>query len=440
MRPLYLFLRFALPYILLVFYKRRNAVGSSNKLNAQTIFACNHPSAFIDPLIIASLQVSIVNFMVRSDVFKTWLKPITWAAHMVPIYRAAEDGKESLKKNKGVFEGVHKTLFRKKSIIIFAEGYTDNVFIRSLKPIKKGPARIGFGAMEACDWKEDIKIQASCVNYSSPKNFRSDVLLSFGESIPLKEYEQEYKENPAQAITNLTRRIAKEMQDNLTYIEDKDLADFLENLLILSRRGMNHENHEIGLTVKEKFNYSRSLSQKINEEYTDSSKGWQELKTESDQYFSDIKEVDIWDKEVNSFGKKGAKKTSRWGFLLFLTFPLFLLGCVHALVPYLLVKTIVEKIFKRPVFWSGVKMLLGSAVFTLYNLPLIWLMYDYVYPSYTLSILYFFSIPALSFIFAYQWRDRLKTIIHFSKADNGLLGKFVIRRNELKAKMEKLGF
>lgn len=440
MRPIYLFLRFALPYILLVFYKRKNTVGSSKKLNAQTIFVCNHPSAFIDPLIIASLQVSIVYFMVRSDVFKPWLKPVTWASHMVPIYRAAEDGKDSLKKNERVFEAVQKTLFRKKSILIFAEGYTDNVFIRSLKPIKKGPARIGFGAMEACDWKEDIKIQASCVNYSSPKNFRSDVLLSFGEAISLKEYEKEYKENPAQTITNLTRRIAKEMQDNLTYIEDKDLAEFLENLLILSRRGMNHDNHEFGLTVIDKFNYSRLLSQKINEEYLDVSKGWQELKTESDQYFADLKKVDIWDKEVNKFDKKETRKSPLWWFLLFVSLPLFLLGCVHALAPYLMVKTFVEKIFKRPVFWSGVKMFLGSVVFTLYNLPLIWLMYEYVYPSYLLSIVYFLSIPALSFVFAYQWRVRLKSIIHFGKADNDMLTKFVVRRKELIAKMEKLGF
>jgi glycerol-3-phosphate O-acyltransferase / dihydroxyacetone phosphate acyltransferase len=439
MRPLYLFLRIALPYVLLVFYKRRFTIGSSNKINAQTIFVCNHPSAFQDPLIIASLQVSVVFFMVRSDVFKSWLKPITWAGHMVPIYRAAEDGKESLKKNKGIFEGVQKTLFRKKSIIIFAEGHTDNVFIRSLKPIKKGPARIGFGAMEACDWKEDIKVQACCVNYSSPSSFRSDVILSFGEPIHLQDYQKEYKDNPAAAITQVIRKVTKDMQDNLTYLDNKELADFLESLLILSRKGMNHENHDLRLKVKDKFNYSRGLSQRINAEFKEKEGDWFNLKQTTNEYFKEMKTAGIEEYQVYEFSKKNSKKNGTWWFAALLTFPLFILGCIHALIPYVIVKSFVEKTFKRSVFWSGVKMLMGSAVFSLYNLAFIWIIYGYIYPSYWVAILYYFSIPALSFIFAYQWKKKVHQLLKYKKIDATKLQYFSSWRDKILEKMNALG-
>src|SRR5690606_2819837 len=99
------------------------------------------------------------------DVFKKWLQPVTWASQMVPIFREAEDGADSHEKNRDSFKYLRNVLKNKKSLILFGEGYTDNTFIRSLKPLKKGPARIAFEAMEETDWKLDIKMQALGINY-----------------------------------------------------------------------------------------------------------------------------------------------------------------------------------------------------------------------------------------------------------------------------------
>ncbi|MBL7898646.1 MAG: 1-acyl-sn-glycerol-3-phosphate acyltransferase, partial [Crocinitomicaceae bacterium] len=90
--------------MLRVFYRRIRIVNTQKTFYAQTIFVCNHPSAFIDPLIIANFHKPIIHFMTRSDVFKPWLKPVTWACHMVPIYRMAEDGNDSAEKNIATFK------------------------------------------------------------------------------------------------------------------------------------------------------------------------------------------------------------------------------------------------------------------------------------------------------------------------------------------------
>lgn len=437
MRPLYLFLRITLPYIFTVYYKRRKTIGAQKKYYAQTIFVCNHPSAFIDPLIIASAQKPIMFFLVRSDIFKPWLTPVTWACQMAPIYRAAEDGKESHEKNKDVLKGVQKVLINKKSVIIFGEGYTDNTFIRSLKPIKKGAARMAFAAMEACDWNQDIKVQATCINYTAPGKFRSEMAVVLAEPIHLLEYKELYQENPAKANTELTRRITAEMQAHLTYIEDKNHAPFLEHLLMLSRKGMNHENNDPALSLEDKLFYSRDLAQRINKEYKDSEQ-WQKLKEGTDSYFEDQKKTKVAEKDVFIYSSKNGKNIGLNILLLILLLPALLVGIAHGLIPYLLVKLFVEKKFKRPVFWSGVKQLLGATVFTLYNLPIFYLFHEYVYPSYWLALVYFLVVPAISFVLAYNWYKRLKETIRIIKTDSTILSAFKERRDGLLEKMKAM--
>jgi hypothetical protein len=122
MRPLYLLLRFLLPHFFGLFYRKSRTLNAQKKFNAQTIFVSNHPSAFIDPLVAGNFQIPVIYFVTRGDIFKFWLRPITWASHMVPIFRMAEDGADSHLKNKESFRYLRKVLLRKKSLILFGEG------------------------------------------------------------------------------------------------------------------------------------------------------------------------------------------------------------------------------------------------------------------------------------------------------------------------------
>ncbi len=447
MRPVYLILRILLPYAFTIFFRRRNNIFSQRKLKAQTIFVSNHPSAFIDPLVAANSQWPIIFFMTRSDVFKKWLQPVTWASHMVPIYRADRDGAGTYEKNKKVFSGVAKVLKRKKSVILFGEGYTDDTFIRSLKPMKKGAARLGLGTMDSTDWEHDIKIQPIGLNYSDPSVFRSDTLLVCGDLIFLKDYEKAYKENPAKTVNDLTKDIGEGIKKNITYIEDKKLADFLEHILILSRRGMNAKEYNAGISMEQRYRYSQKVANTINENYSKEDPKWLDLKNETDQYFDELEKESFTETQVNDFHKAGNKKSLIENFL-FLTFlfPLFLVGLVHSLVPYLIVKTMVEKMFKRKVFWSGVKIMMGGLFFFLYNLPIFWILPKFLpadigrWPAYFICLAYFLIVPAFTFIWAYKWRSYMRDTLKLIKADKTKLKKYSDWREKLKAKLPDFGF
>jgi hypothetical protein len=363
-------------------------------------------------LVAGNYQFPVLYFVTRGDIFKTWLHPVTWASHMVPIFRKAEDGAGSHEKNKDSFRYLRKTLKRKKSLILFGEGYTDDVFIRSLKIIKKGPARIGFDTMVECDWNQDVKVQAIGLNYTHPKHFRSDVLVSMGDCIHLKNYKELYEESPSKAITKLTREIQNSMQDQITYVENKNLAPFVENILILSRKGMNHFHHDPTIALEKKYNYSKAVSTRVNETYSDEDPNWQGLKTKITDYFAKLKKLKINENWVHRYSEKGNKNVLISILSFFLLLPVTIIGLVHQLIPYFLIKSFVEKSFKRDVFWSGVKLLLGALISTLYNILIVYLFCKLCYyPNFWIVLAYFMSVPVISGTIAYvqikQFKDRL---------------------------------
>jgi len=143
MHPFYAIIYAVLSYTLRIFYPRRLTVNGPKERLGSTIYVSNHTASFMDPLVVARFAKPIVFFMTRSDVFTKTTTPFLTAVHMLPIYRQ-HDGEDTKKKNEEVFERCSTILKKGKNLLIFGEGFTDDVFIRRLKPVKKGAVRIGF--------------------------------------------------------------------------------------------------------------------------------------------------------------------------------------------------------------------------------------------------------------------------------------------------------
>lgn len=416
MRPLYFILKVTLFYSLNLYFRRVKKINQPKKFRDSIIYVSNHPSAFLDPLVVAEFNRPILHFMVRSDVFKWWLKPVTWMVHMLPIYRSI-DGINNLEKNEDVFRNAYKILKKKKSIIIFAEGFTDNVFIRSLKPLKKGPARIAFGAMEANNWDMDLKICCVGINYADPNVARSDLVINSSDFIHIKDYKELYEENPGKATLAVTRLIDKRLKDSITYVKNKEMAPLHENIMRLTKKGMNAVDFDASIPLEDRFYYSKNLALKMNE--LDGKEELEELKENVEDYFSELKKYPIKEKQVHQYVKKNKKRSTIDLLLLFVIgFPIFVVGLVHCFIPYKLTKKFVEKTFKRSVFWGGVKMMLGKAFIGLFNIPIVILLHIYVFQNHWISWPYYFIIPALTGLFAYQyvkWLKELKDRIQFNK-------------------------
>src|SRR5690554_1221769 len=436
MRPLYFLLKLVLKLLLWIYYPRFKMIRSPQKRFSRTIYMSNHASSFMDPLVVAGAQTPIVFFMTRSDIFVPWLKPILWAAHMLPIYRE-HDGEDTKKKNNEVFKKCGKVLKYGRSLLVFSEGFTDDVFIRRLKPVKKGAVRIGFLALEQNQWKQNIYIQGVGVNYSDPKVLGSDCLISNAAPICLNDFKDEYIKEPNKTIYELTLRLEQDMRDQITDVRNKNMAPFHEHIMRLTRKGMNVTDTDFSIALFDRWKYSKRLADWFNHTKVEENQELLSLKERLENYFETLTQKGAEETPLYKVISNQRKKAQDITYLIAL-FPVVLIGLALNYLPYLLIKRFVEKAMKREVFWSNVKMLVGAVAVGIYNFILL-LIFAKIFSLSFLALLFagLFIVP-LSAVVTINWNKTLKLHRKMNKVARTDLSHISIERDALLKEIKKL--
>jgi hypothetical protein len=192
------------------------------------------------------------------------------------------------------------------------------------------------------------------------------------------------------------------LKEQITHIEDKNMANFHENIMKLSRKGMNalHSNTKIPLVKR--WHYSQHLANWLNEQTAESIENLSHLKNEMESYFSLLRKLRMNENYVFELSQHHTLNRTKELILLVLLAPFSILGILHCGLPYILIKRFVEKSFKRRVFWGSVKLILGMIIMGLLNIPVLFLFYNFIYPSYLLAFLYY-ALIGLFGLAAYKW-------------------------------------
>lgn len=435
MRLLYLLVKIVSNYSLRLYFPRIEKINAPKKLFGRTIYVSNHPASFMDPILLGTLQRPIVFFMTRSDIFTPMMKPILWLTQMLPIYRQL-DGDGAVGKNAEVFKATSNVLKFGRNLLIFGEGFTDDVFIRRLKPMKKGPARIGFIALESMQWKKKVYISAIGINYGDPNYLRSDVVIANSERFCLNDYQAMYQENPNKAITEVTRRIEAMLKPLITHVENKDWAPFHEHVMQIRRNGLHPENTDLRISLKQRYRNSQQLADWLNQQDLEN-EDLVALKKHADTYFRLQKRLGLKEQFIYTLAKGQSLSVTKELLYLIGMFPFAFLGALHTLIPYVLIKRFTEKTFKRRVFWSSVKMMLGMLAMALFNWPIVSLLNTHLFHNGYLAWIYFFTIPLLG-LSAYIWKRQFIDYKAKHKLAAMDLKDFVQKRNDLEAKIDSL--
>ena len=403
MRLLYFLFYVVLNYTLRLYF-RKVKVKNKPKYFSSTIYVCNHPAAFMDPLVLSIFNRAIVFFMTRSDVFTAFTKPIFWTAHMIPIYRK-QDGVDTKAKNFEIFKKGSDILLGKRSLLIFSEGVTDDVFVRRLKPLKKGAVRIGFTALEACDWKQDIFLATVACNYSNPEKFQSDLYLKNSKKIRLNDFREAYESNSNKVIQELTVRLEQMLKDDMIHVDDLDSCEFTEQIMMLQRRGMpayKENNNGIELRWED--------AKKITEDFNERPDKYEPLRQNFTTYFSDLKSKKISDNDIFDTYNNQPSRLDYIKQILF--FPVTLFGILHCALFYFAIKSYVEKNFARPVFWGSTKLVMIMLILGLLNLSFFFLLPSHI--GVLGTIVYFLFIPFAGFT-AYKFMTFMQGLLKSKK-------------------------
>jgi ABC-type multidrug transport system fused ATPase/permease subunit len=161
------------------------------------------------------------------------------------------------------------------------------------------------------------------------------------------------------------------------------------------------------------------------------------LKNQADTYFRLQKRLGLKEKYVYELQKNGSLSNKNHWIYLILTAPLFVLATLHLGPMYVLVKRLTEKMFKRSVFWSSVKMMLGMLFMALFNWPIVKFLNDYLFHNGWIALVYFFTIPLFG-VAAYYYKRHFIALKTKQKLQSMDLKEFVAKRKELEEKIEEL--
>lgn len=193
------------------------------------IFATNHPSAFLEPCLMACWMPMPLSFIVRGDLFKKKLvRLLLGSLNLIPMFRVKDGGFNVVKNNFESIRYVVEYLNKDKCLMILAEGHITAE--RRLAKMKKGTARLAFGALNE---KPDsgLVIIPVGADFDDQTRFGTDVHFTIGEAIKVEDYYDEYLEHNNRGITKITNLLYERLEACLIQIPNKKDEELSEKAL-----------------------------------------------------------------------------------------------------------------------------------------------------------------------------------------------------------------
>ena len=347
-------------------YFKRWQINNPPKMDPldPVIYVANHQNAFLDAFSIIFSQKRHPVFLTRANIFASPIAVFllrSW--NMLPIYRK-RDGGDTVKKNEIIIQNcIDMLIDGRQPMAVFVEG--NHSMLRSLRPIKKGVARIAFSALEQSEFKMNLKIIPVGLAYSKHTRVRSDLLVNFGDPIMATEYLELYNENPNKAYLQLAKDISTELSKLIINITDKEHYAEIEKAWI-----------------SEKVTYDNMIDELHNDQ-----KIIARLTSEKQK-----------GKTLNFVEHKEKKKSI---ISMVLGFPAFLYGTLNNLPFYFIMSRFVGKVVTDIHFYGSIKMaggaIIGGIIYFLQAIGV----YAITGGNPWIAIIYFFSLPFFG-IFAYD--------------------------------------
>ncbi len=399
------------------------------------IFAANHASAFMDPILLGVYIKRPLYFLARGDVFKNKIVNYIFAKlHMIPVYKP-DLSPGQLHKNEMVFKKCYEHLGKQNTLTIFPEGTSRTE--RRLRPIKTGISRIALGAEHQKNFELNLTIVPIGLNYSNPHYFKSDVFVNFGPPIKVSDYQSAYNNDEKEAVVQLTERVKIELEKRIVIIEDERLDRIIKQIEILYRSKLRDESKP-GQKAPQDFYLSKDIVKAVEYFAKHKPKKLENFEKKIGIYLSNLKRLNIRDTQV---------RTSRvslnllWKLTYFaLGFPLFLYGLITNFIPFKLAEFISNKIPAREDFVGSVKLGVGMMIFLI--LYIIEAVVFGTYTNLTMGLLFLITLyPAGLFTINYfktyyQLRGTVKYIRLFMRKSN-LIAQLKTTRQELVAELEE---
>lgn len=434
---LYFILKILSKLTLKSYFRRIRIVGKEHiPLDGPVIFIANHPSAFMDPIVVATTIRQPVYFIaageyvgkgVKGYVFRKWL-------HMIPVFRPSTRP-EDVHKNKDMFNHCFDHLSADGSLLIFPEGVS--ITERKIKPFKTGVARIARGAEIRNGFQLNIHIVPVGLNYSNPHQFRSDVFVNIGKAIRVNDFITASEESEFKEVERLTETAEKALLETTLHVENDADDTLLSKLNRIYSRDLKQE---LGIEYKEQereFEMQKDMLEAINYFKTSNPNRFETTVAQIDRYLDQLKLNGLTDKDIKELKfQKSFRRISSY----FLGLPFFLIGFVSNLIPYQLVLYLLRKIRFHENFQGSMVVAAGLIIFFCFYVSTALLLGLFtklsVWAFLIPPVMYIMGVYAQLYLTAIRYSAQRRNLRAVSRKNKVLIETLVVERKNLIALLE----
>lgn len=391
---LYQFLRFIFLIALRAFFGRISLSGLEHiPKKGALIIAANHPSTFLDPIVVAVWLRRPVYFLANGGVFTSpFVKWLFRQLFMIPIYRQ-QDSADASQKNEQTFSACFELLAEGGALMIFPEGTSEDR--RELRPLKTGTARIALGALAHLPPEQDVPIVCAGINYTNPRRFQSLLKLSYAPPISARSFSD--SPNGIQALT-------------------AEMTNRLRPMLVITP---NREADLLTRQLEEVYGYQLKKELSLDLPYTDSvfmttrhiadgvayflqymPEKVAELQQLLTAYLSRLRESGISDKTLNTLPDQ-PMLWKEWAVVV-AGFPVYLFSELHNYLPYRLPGWLAIRLTQETVYRAPINLLLGIFTFGCFYPLYARLFAAFISDSWWHILLYLLSLPVSGY-FAFRY-------------------------------------
>lgn len=432
---LYKLLRLPLIILFFSFYRRIYWANARNvPKGIPIVIISNHSTAFAEQMLVAAFLRRGVYFWARSSVFpNNAMIALLKSVHMLPIKRA-EDGLKDARENERTFQESYQHILSGKALYVSPEG--NCVMEKRLRAFRTGSARVALGAAASVDFEKPVAIIPVGVNYTHHRFMRSDVMISFGEPIWIKDFEEEYRKDPQRAAKLLTNKMKESVLKQVVSIDKIVDEALVEQLFVVYRNNTVSPFGPRFSRNNERLRMEQGIAQTINNLEAPEKES---LTAASEAYFQQLQHHQLSD---GMFASR-----QHIGFVGFLTilmgFLPALLGMILGWIPLNLARYFRNRLLKTEhslQFWAPLAMALALGTWIGYGLVVImatalWLgWWSWALPL-VFAALQFWQILYKDFLVAWlQQQQYSKT----KKAQPRLIQELEAQRNALIKKADGL--
>ena len=321
-----------------IFFRKIDVLGAEKLQHGKpAILIANHPASFLDAMVLAVFLGRPIHFYVRGDIFSHPLVyRILTKLHMIPIF-SREHGTGNLSKNKATFDRGRKLLSAGNLLLIFPEGFSRQS--KQVEPFKKGAARVALQTAFDDGKADHLHIQTIALNYSH-HGFGANLFIRVGDTLELGQYENAYRDFPAQAVNRLTADMQTMFEKNVIHLKKGERTETAEEVMRMAY-------HDHSENKEDYFLASRNICERVAEMDDETYTAFQSTLERYHQLLTANKIDDI-----SLSANAGQSKSNSYN--LFLLSPFFLMGTVIWWIPGKISKWITDKTVTRIDFYTSV--------------------------------------------------------------------------------------